>query len=90
MISAAALTASVRPFHVENASHTARARLPFNKIPERHGVDIRIEMAAAENPVYNEANWRQTETGMTSYYLEPLKFLVYFFRRINLSFFKAS
>ena len=75
---------------VTDASHTARARYAFQKVLKRKGLDIRIDMAAAANPLYSESDWWRSEAGMTCYFLEPLKFLVYFFRQANLSFIEAS
>ncbi|NOQ32134.1 MAG: hypothetical protein GQ570_13540 [Helicobacteraceae bacterium] len=69
---------------VTDSFHTARSKYAFNKIMELNNIkDLKIEMAAAPNEIFNESNWYKTEAGLSSYIMEPLKFIFYFFNSSN-------
>jgi uncharacterized SAM-binding protein YcdF (DUF218 family) len=75
---------------VTDAFHTARAFYAFKKIFSLYKLDVRLEIAAAENSIYNETNWWKHEKGVTQYFLEPLKLIVYLFNDKNASFLKSE
>lgn len=69
---------------VTDTFHTARALYAFKKVFAIQGVEAKLEAAGAPNNHFDETNWWRSEVGLTHYILEPLKFLVYFFRSSNL------
>ncbi len=69
---------------VTDTFHTARALYAFKKVFSKLGVTVRLEAAGAGNNHFDESNWWRSESGLTSYFLEPLKFFVYLFRSSNL------
>ena len=71
---------------VTDAFHTRRALYAFEKIFS--GNNIKLEIAAAKNSVYDQSNWWKTERGLSQYLLEPIKFVVYLFSRENATFIK--
>lgn len=69
---------------VTDAFHTSRAHYAFRKVLDIHGhEELKIEMSAAPNDIFNEGNWYTTEAGITVYVLEPIKYLFYIFNRSN-------
>ena len=69
---------------VTDAFHTARAHYAFRKILDLNGFeDIRLEMSAASNNIFDESSWYKTEKGISSYILEPIKYLFYRFHTTN-------
>lgn len=76
---------------VTDAFHTARAYYAFRKILDLHGYkDIKLQMSAAPNTLFDESNWWQSERGVSSYILEPIKYLFYIFNTTNTSLVKES
>ena len=75
---------------VTDASHTARSLYAFKKIFKQYKINVKLEIAAAENLVFNETDWWKHEAGLTTYYLESLKFIVYLFHDTNLPFIKPE
>jgi len=76
---------------VTDAFHTARAHYAFKKILDLNGFkNIRIEMAAAQNDLFNESNWWHSERGVSAYILEPIKYLFYIFNTSNTKLIKES
>jgi len=71
---------------VTDSFHTRRAFLAFKKVFE--GSNIKVEVSAAPNEVYNEENWWLSDRGIANYILEPLKLAVYLFSNQNLFFIK--
>jgi uncharacterized SAM-binding protein YcdF (DUF218 family) len=68
---------------VTDAFHTARTYYAFNKIFALEEVEIKLEISAAPNDIFNESNWYTTEKGVSAYILEPIKFLFYLFSNQN-------
>ncbi len=76
---------------VTDSYHTARARFAFRKVLDRHGyTDLKIEMSAAPNDIFNEDNWYTTEAGISAYMLEPIKYLFYIFNTSNSNLIKEN
>ena len=69
---------------VTDAFHTRRALYAFEKVFQ--GSDINVEVAAARNEIYSEENWWRSDLGISSYLLEPLKFVAYLLSDQNVSF----
>lgn len=69
---------------VTDTFHTARAHYAFRKVLDQHDhTDLRIEMSAAPNDIFDENNWWKSEKGITAYILEPFKYLFYLFNTSN-------
>lgn len=69
---------------VTDAFHTARSHYAFRKVLDQNGYeDLIVEMSAAPNNIHNETNWWKSEAGMSSYILEPIKYLFYIFNNSN-------
>tara|TARA_B100000989_G_C19455858_1_gene433979 strand:- start:262 stop:915 length:654 start_codon:yes stop_codon:yes gene_type:complete len=66
--------------------HTRRALLAFNKIFK--GSNIRIDSAAAYNDIFNEKDWWESDLGISTYIIEPIKLIVYFFTSGNSKYIK--
>lgn len=64
--------------------HTRRALFAFNRVFKNS--DIKVESAAAYNDIFNETNWWKYDIGITSYILEPIKLIIYFFTSSNVDF----
>jgi uncharacterized SAM-binding protein YcdF (DUF218 family) len=76
---------------VTDAFHTRRALYAFEKVFKQEGMGhVKIEMAAAPNPVYDETNWYQTEKGIITYLLESIKMVFYFFNSANTTLVKPN
>ena len=71
---------------VTDSFHTARSYYAFKKIFALNNINTMLEMSAAPNPVFNESNWWKTESGLSNYILEPIKFFVYLLRDKNVTF----
>ena len=71
---------------VTDSFHTRRALYAFKKVFKDKDSDIKIEVAASQNEIFNEDNWWRSDRGISAYILEPLKFIVYFFGSQNVSF----
>lgn len=66
--------------------HTRRALFAFKKVFK--GTNIKVEVSAAPNEVFNEENWWFSDRGISVYILEPIKLAVYLFSSQNVSFLK--
>ena len=71
---------------VTDSYHTRRALFAFKKVFK--GSNIRVEISAAPNEIFNEENWWHSDRGISAYLLEPIKFAVYLFSSQNVSFIK--
>lgn len=71
---------------VSDAYHTRRALYAFLKIFQDSG--IRVEAMGAPNAIFNETNWWQSDSGISAYLLETIKYLVYLMTHQNVSFLK--
>jgi uncharacterized SAM-binding protein YcdF (DUF218 family) len=71
---------------VTDTFHTRRALYAFQKVLD--GTGIRVEAMGAENNMFNESNWWQSDLGIGAYLLEPVKYAVYCFSRQNAAFIK--
>lgn len=69
---------------VTDEFHSRRALYAFNKV--FRGNNIKIEVSAARNEVFNSTNWWHSDIGISAYILEPIKFFVYLFQDENVSF----
>jgi uncharacterized SAM-binding protein YcdF (DUF218 family) len=69
---------------VTDTFHTARAHYAFRKVLDQHGhEELKIEMSAAPNDIFDESNWWKSEKGISAYILEPFKYLFYLFNNSN-------
>jgi uncharacterized SAM-binding protein YcdF (DUF218 family) len=71
---------------VTDTFHTRRALYAFQKVFNE--TVIRIEAMGAENNIFNESNWWQSDLGIGDYLLEPIKYAAYHFSSRNVSFIK--
>ena len=71
---------------VTDSFHTRRAFLAFKKVFK--GSNIKVEVSAAPNEIYNEENWWLSDQGISDYILEPIKLAVYLFTSQNVPFIK--
>ena len=62
---------------VTDSYHTRRAFYAFNKVFE--GSNIKVEVSAAPNEIFNEEDWWFSDRGISAYILAPIKFVVYLF-----------
>lgn len=69
---------------VTDAFHTRRANHAFQTVFE--GSEIRIEMSAAPNEIFNENNWWTSDQGISAYVLESIKYPVYLLSSRNVTF----
>lgn len=69
---------------VTNSYHSRRALFAFKKIFK--GSNIKVEVSAAYNEMFNAGNWWLSDQGISVYIIEPVKFFVYLFRSRNVSF----
>ena len=60
---------------VTNAFHSRRAHFAFAKVFEGSGVAV--EIGAAPDPGFSQANWWLVDSGLAAYLTEPLKFMAY-------------
>jgi len=69
---------------VTDAFHTSRAHYAFRKILDLNGFsEVKLEMSAASNNLFDETSWYKSERGIASYILEPVKYLFYWFHTTN-------
>jgi len=71
---------------VTDEFHSARAYYAFNKVFNILGSKTQIGIVTAKNSVFNVNNWWKSDSGISAYVLEALKFSVYFFKSSNLEF----
>ena len=71
---------------VTDSYHTRRALFAFKKVFK--GTNIKVEVSAAPNDIFNEENWWLSDRGISAYILEPIKLAVYLFNSQNVSFIK--
>jgi uncharacterized SAM-binding protein YcdF (DUF218 family) len=71
---------------VTDMYHTRRALLAFEKVLA--GTGMRVEAAGAPNDMFSESNWWQTDTGISAYIMEGIKYVVYFMTDKNVAFIK--
>jgi len=71
---------------VTDVYHTRRALLAFEKVMA--GTSMRVEAAGAPNDMFSELNWWQTDTGISAYIMEGIKYVVYFMTDKNVAFIK--
>ena len=69
---------------VTDEFHSRRALYAFDKV--FRGSNIKVEVSAASNEIFNSENWWRSDLGISSYILEPIKFFVYLFKNENVSF----
>jgi uncharacterized SAM-binding protein YcdF (DUF218 family) len=71
---------------VTDMYHTRRALLAFEKVMA--GTGMRVEAAGASNDIFSESNWWLTDTGISAYILEGIKYVVYCMTDKNVAFIK--
>ena len=69
---------------VTDEFHTRRAYHAFQKIFEDS--EIKIEMSAASNKIFNVNNWWTSDQGISAYVLESIKYPVYLLSSRNVTF----
>ena len=69
---------------VTDAFHTRRAYHAFQTVFA--GSEIRLEMSAAQNDIFNESNWWTSDRGISAYVLESIKYPVYLLSSRNATF----
>ena len=62
---------------VTDSYHTRRALYAFKKVFK--GTNIKVEVSAAPNEIFNEEDWWFSDRGISAYILAPIKFVVYLF-----------
>ena len=62
---------------VTDSYHTRRALFAFKKVFK--GTNIKVEVSAAPNEIFNEEDWWFSDRGISAYILAPIKFVVYLF-----------
>ncbi|MBF0280260.1 MAG: YdcF family protein [SAR324 cluster bacterium] len=71
---------------VTDSFHTRRALYAFEKVLGK--TELLIQSIGAPNPIFDESNWWQTDSGISTYVLEGIKYLVYRFTEQNVTFVK--
>ena len=71
---------------VTDSYHTRRALFAFKKVFK--GTNIKVEVSAAPNEIFNEENWWYSDLGILSYVSEPIKFVAYLLYEQNVPFIK--
>ena len=71
---------------VTDEFHSARAYYAFSKVFKLLKSKTKIGIATAKNDIFNVNNWWKSDTGISAYVLEALKFIVYIFKSSNLEF----
>ena len=69
---------------VTDEFHTRRAYHAFQTVFEY--TEIKIEMSAASNEIFNENNWWTSDQGISAYVLESIKYPVYLMSSRNVTF----
>ena len=72
---------------VTDGFHTGRALYAFEKIFKKFHLNTKFEAASTSNL---PKDWYKDESYLSSYLLEPIKFLVYIFRDSNLPYIKEE
>ena len=62
---------------VTDEYHTGRALYAFEKVFEGSGIDV--EAAGAPNEIFSREDWWLSDRGISAYFLETIKYPVYFF-----------
>ncbi len=70
--------------------HTRRAKYAFDKIFEESECKTIIQIAGAQNQVYNENNWWETERGLNAYVSEGFKYAIYLINDNNIEGIKSE
>lgn len=73
---------------VTDAFHTRRALYAFNKIFS--DTDIKVEISAVKNEIFNESNWWTSDIGISAYILESIKYAVYLVSSSNVTFIRNN
>ena len=69
---------------VTDSFHTRRAYHAFQTVFE--DTEIKIEMSAASNEIFNVNNWWTSDQGISAYVLESIKYPVYLMSSRNVTF----
>ena len=69
---------------VTDSFHTRRAYHAFQTVFE--DTEIKIEMSAASNEIFNVNNWWTSDQGISAYVLESIKYPVYLLTSRNVTF----
>ena len=69
---------------VTDAFHTRRALYAFNKV--FYNTNIKVEISAVHNEIFNESNWWTSDIGISAYILESIKLLIYLVSSNNAPF----
>ena len=69
---------------VTDSFHTRRAYHAFQTVFE--DTEIKIEMSATSNEIFNANNWWTSDQGISAYVLESIKYPVYLLSSRNLTF----
>ena len=69
---------------VTDAFHTRRAYHAFQTVFE--DTEIKIEMSASSNEIFNVNNWWTSDQGISAYVLESIKYPVYLLSSRNVTF----
>tara|TARA_B110000483_G_scaffold181144_1_gene214222 strand:+ start:2647 stop:3297 length:651 start_codon:yes stop_codon:yes gene_type:complete len=62
--------------------HSKRAKVAFSKIFKKS--NIKIEYAVAYNDIFDTNNWWKSDIGLSTFLLEPVKLLIYYFTSSNI------
>ncbi|MCH8156985.1 MAG: YdcF family protein [Nitrospinae bacterium] len=68
---------------VTDSFHTRRALFAFKKV--FRDSNIKVEVSATANEIFNEENWWLSDVGISAYILEPIKLAVYLVTSQNIS-----
>ena len=69
---------------VTDAFHTRRALKAFKKVLKNSKIDF--QMSAANNEIFDESNWWNSDQGISAYILETVKYPIYFFSSKNFNY----
>lgn len=70
--------------------HTRRTKYAFDKVFSKSSCKTIIEIAGAENQIYDETNWWKTERGLSAYVSEGFKYIIYLVSDNNIKGVKAE
>ena len=73
---------------VTDAFHTRRAYHAFQTVFE--DTEIKIEISAASNEIFNVNNWWTSDQGISAYILESIKYPVYLLSSRNVTFIRNA
>jgi len=71
---------------VTDEFHSSRAYYAFNKVFKLLKNKTEVGIATAKNDVFSTENWWLSDSGISAYILEALKFSVYLFKSSNLEY----